>query len=75
MSQQQTVNPGAVAESRHAQIRDDDGHAGNDGGDQLLTDRTCINDIDLIRQRHDRRSDQAFKVTHHNFPRGCPEFR
>jgi hypothetical protein len=67
MSQQQTVGPGAVAESRHAQIHDD-GHTRNDGGDQLLTNRACIKDIDLIRQHHDSRPDQAFKVTHHNFP-------
>jgi hypothetical protein len=70
MSQQQTANPGAITESRHAQIRDDDGHTGNDGGNQLLTNRARIREIDLIRQHHDSRPAQAFKVTHHNFPTG-----
>jgi hypothetical protein len=67
---QQAANPGAITENRHRQIRDDNGHTGNDGDSQPLTDRVRINEIDLIRQHHhDNRADQALTVNHHNFPR------
>ena len=56
--QQQAANPGAITENRHRQIRDDNGHTGNDGDGQQLTDRVRINEIDLIRQHHhDSRAD------------------
>jgi hypothetical protein len=66
----QPADPGAITENRHRQIRDDNGHIGNDGNGQPLTDRVRIDDIDLIRQHHhDSRSDQALTVNDHNFPR------
>jgi hypothetical protein len=54
-SKKQAAHPGTVTERRHGQIRDDDGHAGNDGGEQQLTDGPRVNGIDIGRQHHDGR--------------------